>query len=293
MKLIVEPSHRDYATYIEKGANGFLLGLEDFCCDFSITHSLEEIKKIREQYPSVELFISINKMIYDQERKALEDVLEELDKIEITGVCFYDLALLQLKRELGLNLPLVWNQNLMVTNVKTCRYYQEKGVEYAYLASEITLEEMIEIKQKTKMKCMALLFGYPVVAHSKRTLLTNYYDFLKKEKKTVLEIKEPISKQTYLVREDKTGTTFLFHQLLNGSKAYLSLLDVNFDYGILKEDEVDHTLFLQVLEEFALVSKKEKPDQLAWLSNMNELIGTKTGFFYQKTIFKVKKNEKN
>ena len=33
----------------------------------------------------------------------------------------------------------------MVNNYKTCNYYHSKGVKYALLGKEITLEEIIEI----------------------------------------------------------------------------------------------------------------------------------------------------
>ena len=35
----------------------------------------------------------------------------------------------------------------MVTNYNTCNYYYDKGVNFAYISNEITLEEMIEIKK--------------------------------------------------------------------------------------------------------------------------------------------------
>ena len=72
-------------------------------------------------------------------------ILVQLDKMNITGVFFYDLAVLELKRELNLNIDLVWNQTHMVNNYKTCNYYYSKGVKYALLGKEITLDEILEI----------------------------------------------------------------------------------------------------------------------------------------------------
>lgn len=294
MKLVVQPITDDYQSYIDQGADAFLLGLSRFCGDFKRTHTLDEIKEIKKKFPKIEIFISINKMIYDQDLDALSHILVELDKLNVTGVCFYDLAILQLKQELNLSLDLVWNQTHMVTNVKTCNYYYQNGVSYSNLSSEITLDEMIEIKNYTKMKCMTLLFGYPVVAQSKRKLLSNYYDFLKKDGKKELVITEPVSKQEYLVREDETATTFLYHRLLNGSKSYLSLLEIGFDYGILKEDDVDKNLFLAVLGNYSKIKDGNSVNHELWLRQMDDLIPSSyTGFFNQKTIFKVKKNEKN
>lgn len=291
MKLIIKPNTKDYQSYIECGANGFLLGLKHFSTGFTETYTLEEIEELKRSYKEQELFISINKMIFDEEIEELKNALFRLEQIKVTAVLFYDLAILELKQELNLKIDLVWNQTHMVTNYKTCNYYYEQGVHYALLSSELTLEEMIEIKQETNMSCMTLLYGYPTAAHSKRKLITNYYQFLEKPKKQELIVTEPVSKQQYRMKEDETGTLFYYNKCLNGTRAYLELLQYNFDYGVLKEEE-DHEKFLEVLSLFHEGKRTKEKDK--WFKKINACMDSHdTGFFYRKTIFKVKKHEKN
>lgn len=293
MKLIVEPSTKDYTSYINNFCDGFLLGLDDFCNGFKVTHTIKEINLLKQTYQDKEIFVSINIPIYDEFIDTVKEILKELEKIKVTGILFYDLAILELKQELNLDIDLVWNQTHMVTNSKTCNFYYAEGVKYAYISSEITLEEMLEIKKNSKISCMALLLGYPICSLSKRKLLSNFYQFLGKDVKKNLLIKEPVSNQEYNLIEDNTGTVFYYNKLLNGSKPYLKLLKNNFDYGVLKED-IDHDKFLKVLQSYAWmkdnyynVIEEEKNN---WLANVNKLIGSRdTGFFYRKTIFKVKK----
>lgn len=293
MKLIIEPNTKDYKSYVDSFCDGFILGLENFCSGFNITHTLDEIKSLKKSYPEKDIFVSMNITIYDELIDEVKEKLEELDKINVTGVLFYDLAILELKQELGLKIDLVWNQTHMVTNSKTCNYYYNQGVKYAYLASEITLEEMLEIKKNSKISCMTFLLGYPVAALSKRKLLSNFYQFLEKDKKEQLLVVEPVSKQEYNLNEDENGTIFYYHSLLNGSKPYLELLENNFDYGILKED-IPHSKFLEVVKSYAWMKNNYKElnseDRNIWLLKVNDLIGSRdTGFFYRKTIFQVKR----
>ena len=124
---------------------------------------------------------------------------------------FYDLSILELKKELHLNLDLVWNNTHMVTNYYTSNYYYDKGCKYSYLSNEITIDEIIEFKKKAKAKLIFMLLGYPVVSFSKRKLLTN--SNFEKE----LKIKEPISKQEYKVIESKFGTTFKYNKVRNNA----------------------------------------------------------------------------
>ena len=92
----------------------------------------------------------------------------------------------------------------------------------------------------------------------------------------------------YLLREDSTGTTFFYHRFLNGTEPLFALKDANFSYGLVYEDG-DEPLMREVIETFqnVIAGKEDKENAV---SRMNSLIGSYTGFFYKKTIYKVKKN---
>ena len=77
------------------------------------------------------------------------------DIIIILNESFYDLSVLSMRDRLHLKTPLIWSQEHMTTNYNTCNYYYEKGCEYVYLSSEITEEEIKEIKEKSPIKIMS------------------------------------------------------------------------------------------------------------------------------------------
>ena len=207
------------------------------------------------------------------------------------------MAVLNLYQKLHLRFHLVWNETHMVTNSRSLKFYQQQGVDMAFLSGEITLDEMLAIKDKTNMPLMVLLSGYPPVSFSKRKLINNYYQFLGERPNNELVIKEPISKQEYLLLENKDGTQFFYKTILNGSKPYLELLRHNFDYGVLQE-VLDHERFLKVLSLFKEMQDKKGTDKVLkddqFITKVTEELGSNdTSFFYKKTIFKVKKNEKS
>ena len=135
MKILVGLNNRDILDYLNY-TNSFIIGLKDFSINYQ-EYEIEEIKELKEKYPSIELFISLNKNIFDSDLDKLERVLNELNKLDIKGLLFYDLSVLSIVRRNNLNIPLVWGQEHMTTNYNTCNYYYEKGVEYVYLSSEI------------------------------------------------------------------------------------------------------------------------------------------------------------
>ena len=175
----------------------------------------------------------------------------------------------------------------MVTNYNTCNYYKEMGCEYALLAGEITVEEIKEIREKSNIKLMLNIFGYPVMSHSNRKLISNYFNFINKEKEHNKYTITEVNKDTpYIVKEDKTGTSFIYGNLLNGTSALIDLKDLDIDYVIARED-VDSDLFYKVLDNFNSIINNNYKDNI--VEEMNKLIGPYTGFFYKKSIYKVKK----
>ena len=84
--------------YINK-CDGLILGISHFSVGFKDTFDIEKISKIIEKYPNKDIFISINKSIFNNELEELEKVLTHLNKISIKGILFYDLSILYLKKK--------------------------------------------------------------------------------------------------------------------------------------------------------------------------------------------------
>ncbi|NLA33445.1 MAG: hypothetical protein GX861_01075, partial [Tenericutes bacterium] len=160
MELIISPtSRKQILKYAQEGFTTFLFGLKDFSVHQSIYLSIKQINSLKKQYPNIKIFISINKMIFNKDINKLKKTLRKLDALSIEGLLFYDLSLIQLTKELNLSFNLVWNQTHMVTNDKTCEYYYEQGIKYAYLSNEITLEEILSIKTSSKINIIMNGFG--------------------------------------------------------------------------------------------------------------------------------------
>ena len=105
MKLLVGLNTRNILDYLDY-TNSFIIGLKDFSINYQ-EYSIEEIRKLKEDYPNIEIFISINKNIFNSDLSLLEEKLIELSKINITGVLFYDLSILSIVNRNKLNIPLV------------------------------------------------------------------------------------------------------------------------------------------------------------------------------------------
>ena len=291
MNIIVKPE-KDLEEYIKLGIKTFLLPLRDFSVEYSKYYSLDEIKKVREKYPKIELFISINKNIMNEEIDSLKDILIQLDNLNIKGIFFYDSALIRLIKKLKLNVSLVWAQTHMVTNYNSCNYYYDNGVEYAMLSKELRLDEVKEIISKARTKSIIELITKPSIAFSKRHLVTNYYTNVNEEVKDEVVVNEKISDTDLIVRENRDGSTFIKNSILNGFSILDELMDTNLSYILIKEDYIDHDLFIKIITSLVYYLNNYKEmntlEKEKFIKNQEELLGNDTGFFFRKMIYKVK-----
>ena len=277
MKVLGVIKDNNYLEYLNSGLDGLILPLENFSVDYFKYYSISFIKEYKKNTNKL-CFVVINKMIFNNELDSLLDILKELEKIAVDGVFFYDLAVLSLVKENSLNLNLIYNATHMVTNSDTINLYYDLGVKGAYLSNEITKDEILNIRNNTKSDLFILLLGNPVVAMSRRSLLTSYFINKNKIKEDIITIKEPKSGQEFLVKEDSNGTTFFYNKRLNLSNVYKELVVSNINYGIIEQGNFDNNQYKELIKSFVNFDKKK----------IDDLAGHNRGFLYRETIYKVK-----
>jgi hypothetical protein len=285
MKLLIEKIDNNFDNL---NVDGIILALNDLSIQSIKYYSLDEIKSIKEKYPNLEIFIKINKNILNKDIDLLKESLIELDKLKVNGVFFYDLALIQIKKELNLSIDLVWDQTHMVNNYKTCNFYNELGVKYALLSKEITLNEIETIISKSKITSMVEVVSIPTIAYSKRKLLTSYFKNIGKDKKDTIEITEKVSNNKYIVIEEENGTSFFDASIVNGTSIIKDLYEMNCPYIIMREYKIPK--FNELVND-----TKEYIDNKCTDSkyvDKYKILGDNTNFFFKETIYRVKKNEK-
>ena len=281
MKILVKPTTTNLKKY-KKNADAFLFGMENLSSFQTKTINIKQLTKIVNKYKEYEIFVGIDKNMFNKDLPLLEETLKELNNINIKGIFFYDLAVLYLVKKLKINIPLIWNQNFLTTNYKTCEYYKNQNVSGVNISSEITTEEIIEIKQNTKLTTFVNIFGYQLMAFSNRQLITNYFKHIKEKnyKKNNYMIEKD---KKYLIKENTSGTMILSDYILNGYDELDKIKDI--DYIILNSYMIKDNKFIKILKIFNNKLKNIKNN-----IDINKIIkNTNDGFFNKKTIYKVKK----
>ena len=275
-----------YNTKNYKGAKTLLFGLKDLST-YENEISLEELNK----YKNKEIYLALDKNMFNEDLPKLEESLKEIDKLNIKGILFYDLAVLHISKRLNLKTPLIWNQNFLVTNYKTCNFYEKQNIKGAVISGEITIEEIEQLAKNTKIDLYINAFGYQLMAISKRKLITNYFNHTKEKNQE--KVHKMIEKEnSYPIIENKTCTKIYTKEVLNGIKYLNRLKQAGIKYIILNDILLDEEKFNKVAKIYEEALNKNETDQelLEREKQIKNIINnTSTLFLDKKTIYKVKR----
>ena len=96
---------------------------------------------------------------------------------------------------------------------------------------------------------------------------------------------EKITNKNYIVKEEREGTGFLLGEVLNGTSVISSLYESNVDYILFREEGIPS--FLELIHDTKKYIAGECSD-FSYVEKYKKL-GDSTGFFFKKTIYRVKK----
>ena len=224
--------------------------------------------------------------MHNKDLDLVKEILINLNNYNIKGVLYYDVGILNIYKSLDLNYDLVWSQEHLSTNYNTINYWNSFGVNYAYISSDITEEEIIKIAENSKAKLMVNLFGYLPMFVSKRHIVKNYLEYFKLNDDSSVNYMEKEGK-IYPIIDNNVGTQVYSNNILNGIK---SSLNINLDYIVLNSFNIELDKFIDVIRYFKSVNKDNVDEYNEKINNM--FANVDNGFLNTKTIYRVKKNEK-
>lgn len=284
MKLLIMPKSIDQIESLIEDIDGVIVGIKDLSINQPAYFTLEEIKKINEiiKNNGKEIFVSLNKNMFNKDLEILEYTLLQLDNLKLNGILYYDIAIVNFKKNLKLVTPLVWNQEHLTTNYLTSNFWYEYGAKYTMLSSEITIDEINEIKENAKAKIMVPIFGYLPMFVSRRHLVKNYLDTFKIKDDSSINYIEKENK-TYAIIDSDDGTIAYSNKCLNGINETLKL---NSDYIVLNSFNINNATFRRVVSMYNIVNESNVQE---FKEEIDKMLDTDTGFLYKETVYEVKK----
>jgi putative protease len=122
--------------------------------NFDQSELKEVIDYCHDKNPPIKAFLTTNILIYDNELRDIEFLLNEAKRAGIDAIIAHDLAVIKFARKIGINFHISTQAN--VSNIEAAKFYEDIGAERIILARELSLNQIKLIKHhlsKTKIEC--------------------------------------------------------------------------------------------------------------------------------------------
>ena len=257
MELLVTLSNINLLNKYTKGnVDGLLFGGP---LSLRFNYSLKEIEMINEYClkENLKRYVTIDAFISEYDRVLVNDYLEFLKKLDVDGIYFTDLGIINVAGGMDLTNKLIYDPDTLLTNSLDVNFFLRQGIG-TVLARELSFDEVKDILEKNPAKCDMQVFGHLKMSYSKRQFMTNYFKYIDKEvdvlnKRSIRLVEEHRNYKLPII-EDKYGTRIYSDYVLLMYKEYLELRP------LLKRAIIDDTfiekneLILAALRDYKRVS---------------------------------------
>lgn len=232
---------------IEQNVDGIVIGTDQFSSRGILKLDIEGIKRVTECVAGkMKVYVLVNQLYQQHQIQSLKQFLKELNTIDITGILFQDFGVLNICQEIEAKFKLMYAPDTLNTNHSTLNTLKHLGVNEAFLARELHLDEVNEITDKCELDCMVQIHGVQYISHSRRMLLTNYLECINKPQKTDYTqdfiIKVNKREEYSHIFEDEFGT----HILTTNELCTLGI-DLKAKYGYIETMYLDNDYILDVI----------------------------------------------
>ena len=272
-KLIVTVnSYEHLEQLIDKDIYGVMLYIDKLSVNSSFYINVDDINKI--DFKNKKIYLVMNKIMHNNDLDMVRDALFKLRDKDVK-ILFYDMSIYNISKDLETVDKLVIYQDHLNASILSNKFYYDLGITGSYVSSDITGEELLEIKKNSNdMEIYFMGYGYVPIFYSRRYLIKNYLKFIDKEDMVGKYSIVSDMGVEYPICEEKFGTTIYTQEPINLIN-YLDKLD-EIDYIVLNSNNVLDVEFNNVVDKFI---------------NRENIDNCYLGFFNTKTIFKVKNNE--
>ena len=307
MELVVHLNSDKFINdFIDIGVKYFVVGTKYFSCRQALALDYEELGRLKHQLGLTKLWVLVNALIEEHDLDALMDHLAKLHELKIDGILFQDFGVLEICQENDYHFEMIYSPDTLNTNQATLNYLSMLGIDSAFLAREIPLDEKVIIAKNSNLKTMTQIHGVEYMAYSKRKLLSNYFKEIKLNKSVSMNdgIVIQASGVDYgcHIYEDKFGCHIL-------SKKQLCCLDIlssfmDFDYLYIESLFIDDLKLVEIVNLYQDAFKsigngtygKVSKELLPQLYRLESDVNFHHSFMFDATVYKiddVRKREEN
>ncbi|GAB1767582.1 peptidase U32 family protein [Priestia megaterium] len=305
-ELLVTPTAvSEIESLLRAGATAIMVGEQRYGLRLAGEFKREDIVEavnIAHQHDA-KVYVAMNGLFHNDKIAELNEYILFLKEASVDAIVFGDPAVLMAVRETAPEMKMHWSTETTGTNWYSCNYWGRKGAKRAVLARELSMDSIIDIKEKAEVEIEVQVHGMTCMFQSKRSLLGNYFEYQGK----VMEIENrKVEKDMFLldnernnkypIFEDENGTHIMSPNDMCIIDELSEMIDAEVDVfkidGVLKSPQyilevtkkyrqaID--LCVDDREEYENV-KDDLLEEIESLQPINRPLDT--GFFFKETVY--------
>lgn len=274
-----------------------MVGNNDFAYRIPASYELEEIDLLNQYLDQQEIIVNMTKLFHNHELPMVKQYLLALKDKGINTIMIADLAIVQICRELNLQMQIIYNTETTITNQYFDYFAKQNNFYGIEVAKEINLKEIKEIVENKQTIVGCSIQGQIYMYQSMRPLLTNFFAMQKQsfeqDKQYYLFDKE--REVYYPITENKQGTHILASNDVCMIHKLDDLIDIELDYVKLdaylyKGSDFNHIvqLYIEAIKLLQANPEIYQAKKMEYFKTIKQLCPYKqfsTGFFYKTTIY--------
>jgi putative protease len=150
---------------ISHGADAVYIGAPKFGARAAVSNTLDDIQTLIKYAHlfKAKVYATLNTILYDYEVEEAVKIVGDLYNSGIDGIIIQDMALLQLKLP---PVPIIASTQTHNAEVDKVAFFESLGLKRVILARELSLQQIQEIKSKTKIELEFFVHGALCVSYS-------------------------------------------------------------------------------------------------------------------------------
>ncbi|WDW08410.1 peptidase U32 family protein [Priestia aryabhattai] len=209
-ELLVTPTAvSEIESLLQAGATAIMVGEQRYGLRLAGEFKREDIVEavnIAHQHDA-KVYVAMNGLFHNDKIAELNEYILFLKEASVDAIVFGDPAVLMAVRETAPEMKMHWSTETTGTNWYSCNYWGRKGAKRAVLARELSMDSIIDIKEKAEVEIEVQVHGMTCMFQSKRSLLGNYFEYQGK----VMEIENrKVEKDMFLLDNERNNKYPIF-----------------------------------------------------------------------------------
>ena len=170
-------SYEAMVAAVLTGADAVYLGLSEFSAragakNFTVESLSDAVSFCHKR--SVEVFVALNTIIYDNEILKVKKLIEAINTAQADGVIIQDFAVFEMVRTIAPELKAVASTQMTVNNVSGAKILEKNGFDTVVLPRELSETDIKRIKKQTNINLEVFAHGALCVCYSGQCLMSSF-----------------------------------------------------------------------------------------------------------------------